>query len=115
MCAKSIVESNDVSTLQLHSFVQGSQHTKNLLCALEIPESLLETDITQWNSKQEYENAIKRIKSLEVVNDNAERGIALIKTYNSKLSTDEDQKQFILHLVEEHRTMYKSSKKSDVI
>lgn len=83
--------------------------------ALEIPESLLETDITQWNCKKEYEDAKRRIQSLEVVNDNAERGIALIKTYNSKLSTDENQKQFILQLVEEHRKMYKSPNKSDVI
>lgn len=83
--------------------------------ALEIPDSLLETDITQWNCKKEYENAKRRIQGLEVVNDNAERGIALIKTYNSKLSTDENQKQYILQLVEEHRRMYKSPKKSDVI
>lgn len=83
--------------------------------ALEIPESLLETDITQWNCKKEYEDAKRRIQSLEVVNDNAERGIALIKTYNSKLSTDENQKQYILQLVEEHRKMYKSPNKSDVI
>lgn len=83
--------------------------------ALEIPESLLETDVTQWNCKKEYEDVKRRIQSLEVVNDNAERGIALIKTYNSKLSTDENQKQFILQLVEEHRKMYKSPNKSDVI
>lgn len=83
--------------------------------ALEIPESLLETDITQWNCKKEYEDAKRRIQSLEVVNDNTERGIALIKTYNSKLSTDENQKQYILQLVEEHRKMYKSPNKSDVI
>lgn len=83
--------------------------------ALEIPESLLETDITQWNCKKVYEDAKRRIQSLEVVNDNAERGIALIKTYNSKLSTDENQKQYILQLVEEHRKMYKSPNKSDVI
>lgn len=66
-------------------------------------------------AKKEYEDAKRRIQSLEVVNDNAERGIALIKTYNSKLSTDENQKQFILQLVEEHRKMYKSPNKSDVI
>lgn len=69
----------------------------------------------QWSSSIEFKNAKRRVQCLEVVNDNAERGIALIKTYNSKLSTDEDQKQCILQLVEDHRKNYKSTRKSDLV
>ena len=83
--------------------------------ALEIPETLLDMDVAQWYSSTEYQNAKSRIQNFEVVNDNAEQGIALIKTYNSKLSTDEEQKQCILQMVEEHRKIYKRPKKSDVI
>lgn len=69
----------------------------------------------EWDNAPQYKSAIQRIKLLEVVNDNAERGIALIKTYNSKLTTDEEQKQCVLQLVEEHRKTFKSPNKSDVM
>lgn len=113
--ARSIVESNDISTIELHSFVQGSSGIENLFKALQIPKSLLNVDMEQWSSSIEFKNAKRRVQCLEVVNDNAERGIALIKTYNSKLSTDEDQKQCILQLVEDHRKNYKSTRKSDLV
>lgn len=113
--ARSIVESNDTSTIELHSFVQGSSGIENLFKALQIPKSLLNVDMEQWSSSIEFKNAKRRVQCLEVVNDNAERGIALIKTYNSKLSTDEDQKQCILQLVEDHRKNYKSTRKSDLV
>lgn len=44
----------------------------------------------------------KKTYTIEVVNDNAEQCIALIKTYILKLSSDKNKKQNILQLVEEH-------------
>jgi hypothetical protein len=76
---------------------------------------LLDLEVDEWDNAPHYKSAIQRIKFLEVVNDNAERGIALIKTYNSKLTTDEEQKQCVLQLVEEHRKSFKSPNKSDVM
>ncbi|KAG7178211.1 hypothetical protein Hamer_G004019 [Homarus americanus] len=45
------------------------------------------------------ENAMK----LRIVNDTAERGIALIQAYNQSLTKDEEQKQYLLRTVHEHR------------
>ena len=99
--AKAIIETADVLELE------GDKEILDLFKTLEISASLLDIDVGQWDNAPEYKSAIHRIKCLEVVNDNAERGIALIKTYNSKLNTDEDQKQCALQLIEEHKNIQK--------
>ncbi|CAH1115349.1 unnamed protein product [Psylliodes chrysocephalus] len=43
-----------------------------------------------------------QVDALEVVNDTAERGIALIKKFNESVR-DEQQKQFLLRVVEYHK------------
>jgi len=48
---------------------------------------------------------------LSVVNDLAKRGVALIEQYNSILTKDEEQKQFLLQVVEEHRRRFPDSSK----
>ena len=55
-------------------------------------------------NKDEYCNDTLRnsINALKVVNDTAERGIALIKKFNDSIR-DEQQKQFLLRIVEHHR------------
>jgi len=40
---------------------------------------------------------------LRVVNDTAERGVKLFEEYNSLLTNDEEEKQFILQVVEANR------------
>jgi len=49
-----------------------------------------------------------------VVNDSAERGIALIEKYNQSLMKDEEQKQFLLHFVQSHRQQFPSSSKAEL-
>lgn len=52
----------------------------------------------------------KAIYSLEIY-DTAERGVKLIEEYNIKLTKDEQQKQIIIQVVKDYRTMYPDSKK----
>ena len=40
------------------------------------------------------------------MNDNAERGVALVQSYNRLLTKDEEQLQFLLQVVSEHRRVY---------
>ncbi|KAF0296800.1 hypothetical protein FJT64_005751 [Amphibalanus amphitrite] len=44
-----------------------------------------------------------RIRALKVVNDNAERGIALIKQFVGAVK-DEEQRQYLLRVVQLHRS-----------
>jgi exonuclease VII small subunit len=43
------------------------------------------------------------VHAIKVVNDNAGRGVALIKEYSGFLTKNEQQLQFLLQVVEEHR------------
>ena len=52
---------------------------------------------------------------MKVVNDTAERSTALIEKYNKTLTKDEDQKQFLLRLVQRHRQMYPTASKSVIL
>ena len=49
---------------------------------------------------------------MKVVNDTAERGIALIQIYNESLTRDEEQRQCLLRFVARHRKMYPTALKA---
>ena len=53
----------------------------------------------QWNDDETFQAALQCVRSIRVVNDTAERGIALAKRFTSAIMKQEDQKQFLLYLV----------------
>ena len=55
------------------------------------------------------------VKALKVVNDTAERGVALIQEFNADLTRNEEQKQYLLQVVAGHRELSPDSKKSTVV
>ena len=67
-----------------------------------------------WEAEASYQKLCERVKMLKVVNDSAERGIALIKKYNQGLTKNEEQKQFLLRFVQNHRQTFPSSSKSEL-
>ena len=68
----------------------------------ERARAFLGKDPSQWSSDPTFKSLKEEAMKLRVVNDTAERGIALIQTYKS-LTKDEDQKQYLLRLVDKHR------------
>lgn len=67
-----------------------------------INRNFLMTDPATWNENEHYIAAKAMVKNLLVVNDIAERGIALITRFNTVLTHQEKQKQYILHAMEQH-------------
>jgi hypothetical protein len=53
--------------------------------------------------------------ALSVVNDTAERGVKLIQDFSAILTNDEEQKQFLLQAVQEHRTLFPDASKGTII
>ena len=51
------------------------------------------------------------VNLLSVTNDNAERGVALVQELNKLITHDEDQFQFLLQVVADHRRQYSICKK----
>jgi len=69
----------------------------------EKSQSFLLKPPVHWIDDPIYNEMRELAKHLTVVNDVAERGISLIEKYNNTLTKDEEQKQFILRLVANHR------------
>ena len=49
------------------------------------------------------------------VNDRAERAVALVQDFNKTLARGEEQLQFLLQVVSEHRKIFPDCKKSTLI
>ena len=80
----------------------GQQEAKAFLSK---PPSLWEVDPIFLTMKA-------KMKLLKVVNDCAERGVALIQSYNSVLTKDESQKQYLLLFVSSHRKLLPTATKA---
>ena len=57
----------------------------------------------------------EKARQMKLVNDCAEWGIALVEEYNSSLTKDEVQKQFLLRLVDLHRKQFPVATKATMI
>ncbi|ESO02828.1 hypothetical protein HELRODRAFT_174252 [Helobdella robusta] len=69
----------------------------------------------QLDTDNDYIIGQRKIKSLKVVNDAAERGVALIQEFNRVVTNDKDQKQYLMQVIEEHRKDFPISKKCTII
>jgi hypothetical protein len=65
-----------------------------------------------WHLDHTYQSMKAKVKLLKVVNDCAERGVALVQAYNSALTKDETQKQYLLRLVSSHRKQFPAPTKA---
>ena len=82
---------------------------------LTLPDSFLDTDIYTWLTNPSYLQAEEVVPELRVVNDTAERDVSLMQVYNALMTKDEEQTQFALQVVQEHRKLYPDCRKSTVL
>ena len=99
---------NSVLNLTLDKLV--TSNSKSLLDKLGVSD-LLNVPVSSWNHSEEYKIMKSKISNISVTNDHAERGVALVQAYSGRLTKDEDQFNFILQVVEEHRKAYPDAKK----
>lgn len=81
----------------------ASHRTRCLLERLSIGESFLALSPDKWSEDESYRQGRERIKKLQVINDTAERGVKLFADFNHLLTNDEEEKQFLMQVVEENR------------
>ena len=111
------VEASDADFHHLETFVtQRTNRLFELLSTTGVEESrsFLMKDPEEWEADTSYQKLSERVKMLKVVNDSAERGIALIEKYNQCLTKNEEQKQFLLRFVQSHRQQFPSSSKAQL-
>ncbi|KAL4135150.1 hypothetical protein QTP88_006793 [Uroleucon formosanum] len=68
-----------------------------------------------WDTDENYKIGFHMVQQLKVVNDTAERSIKLIEDYNSIITKNEDQKQFLLQVVRNYRQKYPDTEKKFTI
>jgi hypothetical protein len=61
------------------------------------------------DSNLDYLKAEEIVRALRVTNDTAERGVAMIQEYSGLLTKSEEQTQFLLQVVAEHRKLFPNS------
>ena len=93
-------------------FVTTSSRT--FFVTLGIDDGFLETDPAEWHDDHRYVAAAGKANGITVVNDFAERGVALMEAYNLTLTKDEDQRQYILQVVEAYRGRFPNASKGTV-
>ena len=81
----------------------ATSRTANLFSRLDMDSSFLSKPPAQWNEDESYQMAKRRVQHLRVVNDTAERDVKLFEDYNAVLTRDEEEKQFLLQVVEANR------------
>ncbi|XP_050714934.1 uncharacterized protein LOC126997731 [Eriocheir sinensis] len=86
--------------------------TKRFFNILHVNEDFLQKDPLEWAADQKYQRSLDLVKSVRVVNDLAERGVALMTELNDSLTKSEEQKQFLFQVVEAHRKKYSAPTKA---
>lgn len=104
------IKSAALANKTVASFVTPS--SKQLFKILDLEAGFLNKDPADWEEDISYQAAASVVRELRVVNDFAERGVALMQAYNLALTKDEDQRQFLLQVVEDHRKRYPDARKS---
>ena len=89
-----------------------SKETFNFFHRFNIKIDFLRQNPNTWPQNNNFQEGLKIVKTLKVVNDMAERGIKLITDFNDLLTKDEEQKQYVLQVVSKCRALYPDVSKS---
>ncbi|KAK2705869.1 hypothetical protein QYM36_016024 [Artemia franciscana] len=103
------IDLDSAKNKNLEHFVTAK--SAKLFRMMDLPDGFLTVDPDLWEDRHDYKLASETVRSLKVVNDHAERGVALIQEYSGFITQDESQLQFLLQVVNEHRRVYPDSRK----
>ena len=103
------IDMQTVENVQLHDFV--SKKSRDLFEKMDLPDAFLEVHPETWEDREDFKKSLRILKAMNVVNDHAERGVSLIQEYSNRITKNEDQLQFLLQVVQEHRRAFPDSKK----
>lgn len=79
------------------------QRTRKILTSLNINPSFLSIPPETWDENDDYKKGRERGNNLRIVNDTAKPGVTLFKEFNILTTNDENEKQFLLQVVEKNR------------
>ena len=89
-----------------------TKNTRGFFSKLQLQDGFLLHHPSSWTSNSENVQARVVVSKLAVVNDGAERAVALVKDLIGKLTEKEEQFHFLIQVVNDHRKQYPASKKN---
>jgi len=78
--------------------VQDLSISRSFFKTAAIDDSFLDIPVEEWAESQSYKTASKFVNNLACINDCAERGVALIQSFNSTITNNEEKKQYLCRL-----------------
>src|SRR5277367_1066112 len=112
-CIRSSKNPSTFHNVTLKDFVTSS--SLYFVNALLFSTDFLVNDASTWPQNESFQNVRKVVSSLTVINDCAERRIALASSFNSSLTKSEEEKQYLLQVVEQHRKEFADTQKIDSV
>lgn len=113
ICKQLIVKDEDLQKWKTKDFSDLiNPNSRKLFVRFGIDSSFLGENPKTWEENSGFLEGRKIMKSLTVVNDVAERGVKLMSDFNTSLSKNEDQVQFILQTVSDYRKRHPKATKS---
>jgi len=82
---------------------------------MAVDTAFLGADPDDWEREVSFREGLAVINKVKVVNDVAERAVALITEINQILTKDEEQKQYLLQVVAENRKKCPRASKKDFL
>ena len=111
-----------LNELSLHSMQDVSlidfvtRNSRTLFFKLNLPQRFLELPASQLSDKEDHQGAVVKVHHLSVTNDHAERAVvALVQDFSGRLTKDEEQLQYILQVVTDHRKRYPQALKRTLL
>jgi hypothetical protein len=103
-------DSHNLENKELHELVAASS-TSALRC-LGVEVELLTMNPAGWTDSPLYDKAKSVVDSIKVVNDSAERTVALMSSYNESITKNESEMQRLVQVVEDNRKRIPDYKKT---
>jgi len=113
---KLVIKPHKVSSLvtkDLSHFV--TKNTNIFFERFGIDKSFVHEEPEKWIHNAANKEGANIVANIHVFNDTAERGVKLITEYNSILTNDEDQRQYLLQIVKDYKNKYPDAKKSTLL
>lgn len=115
-CSKRVIVNEKDSTSWIYKEIDEfvSRRSLFLFEQFGVSDEFLNISPELWPLNRYFQEAVKIFKDLKVVNDIAERAVALIEQYNDCLTRNEEQKQYMLQVVQKHRTAFPNCHKKNL-
>ncbi|KAK4875355.1 hypothetical protein RN001_011777 [Aquatica leii] len=110
------IEQENLDTLlsaDLSNFI--SKKSLTTFQIFDLPIDFMDKNVEFWTQDESYQENLAFFKRLSVVNDVAERGVALIEEYSKCLTKNEEQLQYLLQVVKNHRQKFPNCNKKNFV